>query len=389
MPHSSASGPDFHVAGGVLTVDLGALVANYRSLQRLSAPARTAAVVKADAYGLGVAEVVPALVEAGCTRFFVALPHEGVAVRAVAPDAEIFVFSGPLGTETGPLFRAHRLMPVLNSLRDIATWEAEGWDEGEQLPAALHVDTGINRLGLTPSEAARFAEDNALTRAVRLNLLMSHLACADDPQHPLNRRQLDSFQRLATLFPDVESSLANSAGIVLGGSFLRDVTRPGIALYGGAPTNEGPNPMRPVATAQARILQIRSAQAGETVGYGAAHELRRNSLIALAGVGYADGYHRAGSGAGVPLRRSGGAGGHGFVAGRRVPVLGRISMDMTAFDVTDIGEDAVAAGDLIELFGPNIPLDEAAGAAGTISYEMLTGIGKRYHRVYVRGDTAV
>jgi alanine racemase len=387
-PQIAGSGPDFHLAGGVLTVDLGALAENYRALARLSAPARTAAVVKADAYGLGAAEIVPALVEAGCTRFFVALPHEGIAARAVAPHVEIFVFSGPLGTETGTVFREHRLVPVLNSLRDIAIWEAEGWDGDDQLPAALHVDTGMNRLGLTPAEAARFAEDNALTRAVRLNLVMSHLACADQPEHPLNRRQLDSFQKLAALFPDIESSLCNSAGIMLGGGFLRDLTRPGIALYGGAPTLAGANPMRPVVRAQAHVLQVRNARAGETVGYGATQALARDTLVAIAAAGYADGYHRAGSGAGVSLRQTEPSGGSGFVNGRRVPVLGRISMDLTAFDVTDLGDGGVNPGDLIELFGPNIPIEEAARAAGTISYELLTSLGRRYHRVYVRGDAA-
>ena len=384
-PNIVGGGPDFHLAGSVLTVDLSALKANYRTLAELSAPARAAAVVKADAYGLGAAAIVPALVEAGCTRFFVALPHEGIAVRQVAPEADIFVFSGPLSIETGPVFRAHRLIPVLNSLRDIAIWEAEGWEGNLQLPAALHVDTGMNRLGLTPAEAARFVQDNALTGAVRIVLLMSHLACADEPEHPLNRRQLESFQKLAVLFPGIESSLANSAGIMLGGEFLRDLTRPGIALYAGAPLPA--NPMRPVVTAAAQVLQVRSARAGETVGYGAAMWLRRDTLIAVVAAGYADGYHRAGSGDGVPLRKAELQGAAGFIAGHRVPVLGRISMDLTAFDVTDLGADAVSAGDTIELFGPNIPLGEAARAAGTISYELLTSIGKRYHRVYVSGDT--
>lgn len=387
-PQIAGSGPDFHLAGGVLTVDLAALAENYRTLAALGAPAETAAVVKADAYGLGADEIVPALLAAGCRRFFVALPHEGIAVRRVAADAEIFVFSGPLSAETGPAFREHRLVPVLNSLRDIAIWEAEGWDGGAQLPAALHVDTGMNRLGLDCAEAARFAEDNLLTGAVRLGLVMSHLACADEPGHPLNRAQLEAFQKLAALFPGIESSLANSAGILLQGGFLRDVTRPGIALYGGAPAPAGPNPMRTVVTAEARVLQVRNARAGDTVGYGASARLQRDALIAIAAAGYADGLHRAASGSGVPLRQVEPAGGAGFAAGRRVPMVGRISMDLTAFDVTGLGEDAVGPGDLIELFGPNIPLEDAARAAGTIPYEVLTGIGRRFHRVYVSGDAA-
>ncbi len=384
-PHIVGGGPDFHLAGSLLTVDLSAIKHNYRKLAALAAPATTAAVVKADAYGLGAAQIVPALAEAGCTRFFVALPHEGIGVRQVAPEADILVFSGPLSAETGPVFRGYRLIPVLNSLRDVAIWEAEGWDGNRQLPAALHVDTGMNRLGLTLSEAARFADDNALTRAVKIDLLMSHLACADDPDHPLNRRQLDAFEKLAAIFPGIETSLANSAGVMLGGGFLRDLTRPGIALYGGVAAL-GSEALRPVATAAARVLQVRSGKAGETVGYGAPAWLRRDSLIAVAAAGYADGYHRAGSGDGVPMRKAELQGATGFIAGHRVPVLGRISMDLTAFDVTDLGVDAVSAGDMVELFGANIPLDEAACAAGTISYELLTSVGRRFHRVYVTDE---
>jgi alanine racemase len=316
----------------------------------------------------------------------VALPHEGAVVRAAAPEAEIYVFSGPLSAETGPFFREHRLVPVLNSTRDVAIWESEGWLDGHRLPAALHVDTGFNRLGMTPAEASQFAQDNALTGAVRISLLVSHLACADEPQHPLNRQQLEAFQAVRALFPEAESSLANSAGLLLGGGFAGELTRPGISLYGGVASSAGGFAARPVARAQARILQVRHAAAGETVGYGAAARLSRDSIIAIAGAGYADGLHRSGSGSGVPLRTAVPAGGTGFVGGRRVPILGRISMDLTAFDVTDLGADGVAAGDMVELFGPNIPIEEAAQAAGTISYELLTGIGRRYHRVYVWGD---
>jgi alanine racemase len=385
-PQFEGGGPDFHLAGGVLTIDLAALADNWRALAKLSAPAEASAVVKADAYGLGARHVVPALAGAGCRRFFVALPHEGAVVRAAAPEAEIYVFSGPLSAETGPFFREHRLVPVLNSTRDVAIWESEGWLDGRRLPAALHVDTGFNRLGMTPAEASQFAQDNALTGAVRISLLVSHLACADEPQHPLNRQQLEAFQAVRALFPEAESSLANSAGLLLGGGFAGGLTRPGISLYGGVASSAGGFAARPVARAQARILQVRQAAAGETVGYGAAARLSRDSVIAIAGAGYADGLHRSGSGSGVPLRAAVPAGGTGFVGGRRVPILGRISMDLTAFDVTDLGADGVAAGDMVELFGPNIPIEEAAQAAGTISYELLTGIGRRYHRVYVWGE---
>lgn len=384
-PNLAGGGPDFHLAGGELTIDLTALADNWRALARLSAPAEAAAVVKADAYGLGIEHAVPALAEAGCRRFFVALPHEGVRVRAVAPEATIYVLSGPLGPEAAAVLREHGLVPVLNSVRDTAIWEAEGWLDGRQLPAALHVDTGMNRLGMTLAEAAHFASENALTGAVEIALLVSHLACADEPGHPLNARQLEVFRQARQLFPGVEASLAASSGVLLGGDYLCELTRPGIELYGGMAGAAGFAP-RTVVTAQARVLQVRRAARGEAVGYGAAMRLMRDSELAIAGAGYADGLPRAASGAGVPLRAALPGGAMGFIRGQRVPVAGRISMDLTIFDVTGLGADAVAPGDMIELFGPNIPIDEAARAAGTIPYELLTGLSRRFHRVYVRGE---
>lgn len=377
--------PHASVAGGRLTIDLSALGANYRMLADMSAPAEAAAVVKADAYGIGIAQAVPALVEAGCRAFFVALPAEGAAVRRAAPDADIHVLSGPLSDKAANLFRTMRLIPVLNSAHDIETWRRAC--EPEALAAALHVDTGMNRLGLTPSEAEAFAAENAQTRAFPLTLVMSHLACADDPGDAHNTEQLAAFARVRALFPDARASLANSAGIMLGGDFRSDLTRAGIALYGGRAQNEGRNPVRPVVTAETRVLQVREAPAGSEVGYGASAILERDTTLAIAATGYADGYHRAGSGSGVPLRGAIPAGAHGFVAGRRVPVVGRISMDLTAFDVTDcVG--SVLPGDWVELFGPNISVDEAANAAGTIGYELLTSLGRRYHRHYVAGESA-
>lgn len=380
-------GVDPRIAGGRLTVDLDALVANYRLLQRRAAPARAAGVVKADAYGLGAARVGKALWNAGCRTFFIALPQEGIALRAALPQAEIYVLNGTFGPEAAPAFAAHRLMPVIGSQADIACWEAFGWnDGGSPRPCAIHVDTGMNRLGLTPEEARAFAADNALTGALTPRLVMSHLACGDDCDHPLNRRQLESFRAVGRLFGGVPASLANSAGIFLGPDFALDLVRPGIALYGGAPFNGGDNPMRAVATLEARVVQVRRARAGETASYGAHGALSRDSAIAVVSTGYADGYHRASSFAGVPLRQAVAAGGHGLVHGRRVPVLGRVTMDLTLFDVTELGPEGVAVGDWIELFGPNIAVDEAATAAGTISYEMLTSLGRRYHRRYVGGD---
>ena len=376
-----STGPEHHLAGAILTIDLDRLKTNYRIVAERSSHAEAAAVVKADAYGLGIPQVVPALLSAGCRRFFVAQPHEGIAVRAKAPEADIYVLSPLLGAEQTATLKQHRLVPVLNTPTDITIWEAEGWADGRALPCAVHVDTGMNRLGLSLTEAESFARDNALTGALNVALVMSHLACADDPAHPLNARQCASFQRVRGLFAGVEASLANSAGIGLGGDFLCDLTRAGIALYGG---RAGPGtPLQAVATLEARILQIRSVRAGETVGYGATVTLDRDTVLAVVSCGYADGYHRAISGSGVAMRRATPLGGFGFAAGRRVPVIGRISMDLTCFDITDIEPDMLGRGDLIELFGSNLSIEDAAAAAGTIGYELLTSLGQRYHRVYV------
>jgi alanine racemase len=379
----SHSGADPRLAGGRLTIDISALLANYRLLGELSGRARAAGVVKANAYGLGIDIVVPALLAAGCGDFFVALPEEGIAARRLAPDARVFVLAGLFEAEAAPFYSEARLIPVLNTERDIAIWEAHCGVEGGALPCAIHVDTGMNRLGLTVERALGYARENALTRAIEPMLLMSHLACADEPMHPLNRKQVELFRRVREAYGGVEASMANSAGIFLGDSARFDLTRPGIALYGGQPVNGAAKPIRPVVTAEARVAQVRHARAGESASYGAARALARDTTIAVAAVGYADGYHRSGSGAGVPLRAAVPQGAHGFVAGRRVPVLGRITMDLTLFDVTDCGPDAVQPGDHIELFGPNIPIDEAAHAAGTIAYELLTSLGRRWQRHYV------
>lgn len=382
-PDAGHSGADPRLAGGRLTIDLDALARNVRLLRRQVEPARVAGVVKADAYGLGVTHVAPVLWREGCRTFFVALPEEGIALRALLPEADIYVLNGLFGAEAAPAYARHRLLPVLGSQTDIACWEAFGWDDGDTpRPCAIHVDTGMNRLGLSPSEARTLAGENRLTRALTPRLLLSHLACADDPAHHLNRRQLESFESLGRVFDGIESSLANSAGCFLGPAFAFDLARPGIALYGGRPVNGIDNPMEPVVTAEARIVQVRRVPAGETVSYGAASALSRDTLVAVASVGYADGYHRAGSGAGVPLRDVRPQGARGILHGHAVPVLGRVTMDLTMFDVTGLGPAAVAAGDWIELFGPNLPIDDAAAAAGTISYELLTSLGRRYHRHY-------
>lgn len=364
----------FDIAPARLTIDTDAIAANWRTLAERCGRAETSAVLKADAYGLGAPPVARALARAGCRTFFVATVTEGVELRHTLPEARIFVLSG-IWAGWEQQFFAHGLIPVIASIEQLDFFRALGRTH----PHALYVDTGMNRLGLHPEEAAHLSASGD----VAPDMLMSHLACSDEPAHPLNRRQLESFQTITRLFAGVESSLSSSGGIFLGPEYHFDLTRPGIALYGGESVCGVANPMRSVVTAEARILQIRNVAAGEKVSYGATQTLARDSRVAVVGAGYADGWQRSLSGSGVALRQTGSPGAFGFVAGRKVPVIGRVTMDLTMFDVTDIEQSHVKTGDYISLFGNVITLDEAARAAGTIGYELLTSLGKRYERRYV------
>lgn len=356
-----------------LSIDLAALAANWRKMRDLSGSARCGAAVKADAYGTGADQAAPRLAREGCRDFFVADANEGAQLRPLLPDARIYVLNGVF-EEAFAQTLAHDLIPVINSAEQAAFW----CGNADARPYALHIDTGMNRMGLTPAQALAHMQGSAPTPC----LIMSHLACADEPDHPLNATQIELFESLKPAFAGIETSLANSGGIFLGHAVHRDLTRPGIALYGGEPGSHRPNRLQAVVTAETRVLLVRHAKAGETVSYGAAQLLTRDSRIAVCGVGYADGFHRSASGAGVPLRSAVPQGAFGALGGARVPVLGKITMDLTMFDVTDLPEDAVNAGDWIELMGPTITLEEAAGAAGTISYELLTSLGRRYARSY-------
>ncbi|MDZ7601445.1 MAG: alanine racemase [Hoeflea sp.] len=373
MISSSTPHPD-SPATTRLTVDLAALAANWVTMRDLSGQARCGAAVKADAYGTGADQAAPRLLREGCRDFFVADATEGARLSPLLPGARIYVLNGVFEGSFATIL-AHDLIPVINSPEQAAFWLANAGRRAY----ALQIDTGMNRLGLTPEQAVAQAQDGGPQPC----LVMSHLACADDPGHALNAHQIKIFEGLAACFPGIEASLANSGGIHLGASAHHQLTRPGIALYGGEPVNGVENRMRPVVTAEARVLVVRHAKAGQSVSYGAAHVLARDSRIAVCGVGYADGFHRAGSGAGVPLRRAVAEGAFGAINGVRVPVIGKITMDLTMFDLTDLPDGAVRPGDWIELMGPTINVEEAATAAGTISYELLTSLGRRYGRSYV------
>ncbi|MBM3517676.1 MAG: alanine racemase [Alphaproteobacteria bacterium] len=352
-------------AGGRLTVDLDAIAANYRTLQGRLAGAACGAAVKADAYGLGVRRVVKALAAAGCRCFFVATYDEGLAVRAVAPRAAIYVLNG-LPPRAASAFRRARLRPSLNDLGQIARWAAAARQRGRVLPAAVHLDTGMNRLGLPPREIATLGREMDRLAGIHVRLVMSHLACAEEPEHPLNGVQRARFERATGLFPGARRSLANSAGIFLGRNFHFDLARPGIALYGVNPRPSGTNPMRPVVSLHGRVLQVRDIDAPDTVGYGAAFRASLPTRIATISVGYADGLPRSLSGVGYAV-----------VDGTRVPLLGRVSMDLLALDVSAVPAERVGPGSWATLIGAGAAIEDVARAAGTIPYEILTRLGRR------------
>lgn len=370
LPHRLDTG----LAGARLTIDLAAVEANWRDLAQAAAPAECAAAVKADAYGLGLEPVVRRLHDAGCLTFFVALPEEAVRVRTVAPDSVVYVLNGLLPAWSETLAR-HGIRPVLGSPEEVEDWAAAGLAFGRPLPAALHVDTGMNRLGLTIAEARALAGRPDLLGAVDVRLVMSHLVSAEDPGHPRTAGQLDAFRAVAALFPGVPASLANSAGIHRGADYRFDLVRPGVALYGGATRTGRPSSMTPVVRLEAPILRVRAVAAGDAVGYGATQTMRRASRIALVSCGYADGVQRAASSSDSR------PGGTAAIAGHRVPIVGRISMDLTAIDVTDV--PAACRGTAVELIGDHVPLQEVAAAMGTIDYEVLTSLGRRFERVYL------
>jgi alanine racemase len=368
------SGPPEHEAGGVLSIDLAALVANWRELAARAPGAECGAVVKADGYGCGIAPVTAALAKAGCGNFFVADLAEARSVRKAAPTASIYVLNG-LAPATGDAFAAADLRPVIGSLAELGEWQnfraATGWHGG----AALHVDTGMNRLGLLPEEAAELAAREDSKSGIVL--LMSHFACAEEPSHPLNAKQMAEFRELRGLFPEIPGSLANSSGIFLGPDAHHDLVRPGVALYGGNPTPAHLNLMRPVVGLKGRIAQLREIATGETVGYGAQWTAQRPTRLAVVALGYADGFPRAASASDTK------PGAEAIIAGRRCPFAGRVSMDLLAVDVTDLPEGVPRRGDLVALLDEEIGVDELASRAGTIAYEILTRLGRRYRRVYV------
>ena len=374
----------------VLTVDLGAIADNWRLLADRASPAQCGASVKADCYGLGAPRLAPIIAGAGCRHFFVFSLDEGLALRGFLPDIAIYVMGGlPHGSECD--FAASRLVPVLNTLEEIARWQAFASTNRAGAAtffpatfplAALHFDTGLNRLGLTHDEMQHLVDEPRLLAGLSVSLVMSHLACAEDEAHPLNLKQLKAFRALKSDLRLSASkkplwSLSASSGIFLGADYCFDLVRPGAALYGIAPQQGHANPMRPVLRLQAKILQLREVDLGMSVGYGASHQCRGPSRIATIGAGYADGMFRTlGS-------RNSVTSGSVIIGGAPAPIVGRISMDLMTIEVGHLPEDQVRPGMLVDIIGPGQSLDAFAAAAGTIGYEILTNLGSRFKRRYV------
>jgi alanine racemase len=365
-------------ATGRVTVDLTQIAKNWQNLVSLVGPAECGAVVKANAYGLGAQRVIPALVHAGCKTFFIATPEEAAEARRLAPEARIFALDGLL-PNSAQAFAALRVAPVLSTRADVETWARLGTERGQRLPAGLHIDSGLNRLGLTARDTRRLAADAVLLSEIDLKLIMSHLASADNPADTKNRDQLLAFETLSALFPRVPLSLAASDGLMLGRAYHFDLVRPGYALYGGQASLNYKAPVTPVVTVVARVLAVNDVPPGETVGYSATWRAARPSRIATIAAGYADGIPRSASSA------NGKVNGYVLIAGRKAPIIGRVSMDLITADVTDLPADAVTAGDGAILMGPGLSIEDAGYAAGTIGYEMLTRLGQRFERVYVGG----
>jgi alanine racemase len=359
-------------AGAVLTIDLGALTDNYRLLRDRLSGADCAAVVKADAYGLGAARVAPALWRAGCRHFFVAHLQEGIALRAALPaEAEIFILNGLMPGAEAACLDAW-LTPVLNSLAQLDGWTGLSRRRGRALPAILQVDSGMARLGLSSAEVDQLVRDPARLDGVAIRAVMSHLACADEPDHLANRAQLAMFEAQRRRLPPAPASFANSSGIFLGADYHFDLARPGAALYGVAPVPGAPNPMRAVVRLDARVIQTREIGAGDAVGYGHAFTATGPMRIATLSVGYADGW-----------LRSAGRAGFAHIGDRALPTAGRVSMDSLTLDISTLPADMLKPGDFVGLLGPHQSIDDVAAAAGTIGYEILTSLGGRYQRRYL------
>ncbi len=384
LPHDTKIPPG---ADSVLVVDLHAIAENYRHIRSLVPDAEVAVSIKGDAYGLGATTVAPALAKVGCQTFFVATVGEGVNLRPAVPDADIVILNGPDAASV-PLFTAHRLTPALNSLSQLDAWRTGTADDPQAPPAYLHIDTGMSRLGLSASEVSDLCTTPERLAGVAVAMVMSHLACADDPASPMNAEQRDRLaEAAAALSPctgPVRLSLANSAGVFLGPDFHYDMVRAGASIYGLNVLNQEQSRMKQAAHLYAKILQVRDVEKAATVGYDATYRVSRPSRIATIATGYADGYLRTGGRLTTKDKRPLAA---AYIGDTAVPLVGRVSMDLITLDVSDIPESAAQPGTFVELMGEHFSTDDLADVAGTIGYEVLARMGQRHHRIYRGGGT--
>jgi len=360
---------------GIVTIHLPRIAANWRALADLVAPAECAAVVKADAYGLGAARIVPVLAAAGCKTFFVATVTEAREVRERAADSVIYVLDGLVGGSGADLAEIGA-RPVLSTIDDCFEWAALCEARDRVMAAAVHIDTGLNRLGLTAANVTALAADASLFNRIGVSLVMSHLASADAPDAPMNARQLAAFEQLRGALPAAPASLAASDGLMLGPAYHFDMVRPGYAIYGGQASGAERAPVQPAVRVQARVLQVRDVAAGETVGYAETWQAPGPRRIATVAAGYADGVPRTAS---AP---TGSAGGFVGIEGHLAPIAGRVSMDLITVDVTAFDEGQLKRGDFVDLVGPGLILETVGANAHTIGYEILTRLGRRFLRHY-------
>ena len=362
----------FSSASALLKIDMEALAANYRLFQEKTGQGcNVSGVVKANAYGLGLKPVVEKLTALGCPQFFVATLDEAMALRDFNKKTPVAVLGGLFkGAEKEYL--AHDIIPVLNCPEDVKRWQNLAAEKEASLPAFLHFDTGMNRLGFSKKETYDLIESPEMLANIDVQLIMSHFVNADEKDDPITQKQANAFAEITAYFPNIHKSLANSPGLFRDESYHYDLVRPGFSLYGGNPTPETKNPVRPVVNLSARILQIRECKSGDSIGYGASHIFDHPTPTATLALGYADGFLRSASNKATL-----------YWQGEACPVIGRVSMDLVTIDLSGITKQMPREGDSIEILGPNQSVDDLAAAAGTIGYEILTALGPRYKRVYL------
>jgi alanine racemase len=351
-----------------LTIYTKALAENYTFLKSLT-DADVAGVIKADAYGTGAKQAYKSLHQAGAREFFVATPEEGIALEA-HEDSSVYILGGVYkGAEKD--FANNGIIPVLNSIEQIERWARTASTLNKKLPALLHIDTAMNRLGLEDSDIEKLSQKPDLLNTLDLRAIMTHFACSDEADHPLNHIQAQRFNRVANNFPGIRHSLCNSSGIFRDKGWHYDLLRPGYALYGGNPTPENNNPMRRVVDWSVQILQIRLGKTGESAGYNPTSRFEKDTVLATVSIGYADGFLRSGSNKACF-----------YWNGQACPIVGRVSMDLIIVDISKVEGMMPQAGDWLEILGPNQSVDQLAQSCGTIGYEVLTSLRHRAERVY-------